>query len=72
MNKVSSKVDENIRRIRKDVGLTLADLARRCSCSKSLLSQIENGAVNPSFSSLTNICESLGILSHLIPACHTA
>jgi transcriptional regulator with XRE-family HTH domain len=61
MNKVSSKVGENIRRIRKDMGLTLADLARRCNCSKSLLSGIETGAVNPSFSSLTNICESLGI-----------
>lgn len=61
MNKVSSELGENIRRIRKDVGLTLADLARRCNCSKSLLSQIETGAVNPSFSSLTTICESLGI-----------
>jgi len=61
MNTVSSELSEKIRRIRRDMGLTLADLARRCNCSKSLLSQIETGAVNPSLSILSTICESLGI-----------
>lgn len=61
MSKMSSELGINLRRIRKEAGMTLADLATRSDCSKSLLSQIETGAVNPSFSSLATICESLGV-----------
>jgi transcriptional regulator with XRE-family HTH domain len=61
MSKMLTDLGGKLRRIRKQAGLTLNELAQRCGCSKSLISQIETGAVNPSLSSITNICEALGI-----------
>ena len=61
MNPTSQDVGENIRRLRKQKGLTLARLAEQCRCSSSLISQIETGSVNPSFSTLKTISEALGI-----------
>jgi transcriptional regulator with XRE-family HTH domain len=40
--------------------LTLSQLAGHCQCSTSLLSQIETGTVNPSFSTLKSISDALG------------
>ena len=52
-------VGEKIRTLRKQKGLTLADLAKKTSRSVSLLSQIENGNVSPSFSSMQTIADAL-------------
>jgi len=52
-------IGENIRQARKRQGLTLAKLAKQCGCSTSLISQIETGAVNASFSTLKTISDSL-------------
>lgn len=54
-------VGEKIRTLRKQQGLTLADLAKKTSRSVSLLSQIENGNVSPSFSSMQTIADALKI-----------
>ena len=54
-------VGEKIRTLRKQQGLTLADLAKKTSRSVSLLSQIENGNVSPSFSSMQTIADALEI-----------
>ena len=61
MNPTSQDVGMNIRRLRKEQGLTLAKLAGKCHCSSSLLSQIETGTVNPSFSTLKAVSDALGI-----------
>lgn len=58
---VSHSVGIKIRNLRKQKGMTLSNLARLCRCSSSLLSQIERGIVNPSFSTLKSIGESLDI-----------
>jgi transcriptional regulator with XRE-family HTH domain len=52
-------IGENIRQARKRQGLTLAKLAKQCDCSTSLISQIETGAVNASFSTLKTISDAL-------------
>ena len=54
-------IGKNIRRLRKEKGLTLAGMAEQCRCSSSLISQIETGAVNPSLSTLKEISDALGI-----------
>jgi transcriptional regulator with XRE-family HTH domain len=56
---------ERIRRRRKEDGLRLADLAKRCNISLSFLSQIERNQASPSISTLHNIAEALGVpLAH--------
>ena len=59
MSGVSHSVGIKIRNLRKQKGMTLGEMARRCKCSSSLLSQIERGIVNPSFSTLKSIGDAL-------------
>jgi len=54
-------VGQNIRRIRKEQGLTLKQLSRRTSLSVSLLSQIERAESSASVSSLYKIAVALGV-----------
>ncbi|MBN2078033.1 MAG: helix-turn-helix domain-containing protein [Spirochaetes bacterium] len=44
-----------LRKIRRDKGYTITEVAQRLSLSVSLLSQIENGKVSPSLQSLEDI-----------------
>ena len=52
---------EKVRALRKQKGLTLTELAEKTQRSISLLSQIETGNINPSFSSMQTIAEALEI-----------
>ena len=61
MQKVTHGIGIKIRSLRKEKGLTLSEMARLCRCSSSLLSQIERGSVNPSFSTLKTIGDALDI-----------
>ena len=61
MNPTPQDIGQNIRRLRKEKGLILAKMAELCNCSPSLLSQIETGTVNPSFSTLKAISDALAI-----------
>jgi len=54
-------VGERLRALRKEQGLTLEQLAKKTNLSPSFLSQIERGASQPSISSLTTICNTLGV-----------
>ena len=64
----SQDIGNNIRAARKRKGQTLAQLAEQCRCSTSLISQIETGAVNPSFSTLKTISDSLEISMAMLVA----
>ena len=56
-----------IHEIRKQQELTLDELARRCGVSKSMLSQIERGKVNPTYATLWSITQALDVeMSQLI------
>lgn len=61
MNPTPQDIGKKIRGLRKAKGLTLTDLARRCSCSSSLLSQIETGTINPSLSTLKAVSDALNM-----------
>ena len=54
------RLGANIRRLRKERGLTLTALADRSGLSHPFLSQIERGRAQPSMSSLHQIAEALG------------
>jgi transcriptional regulator with XRE-family HTH domain len=54
-------VGERLRRLRREQGLTLEQLASRTSLSPSFLSQVERGVSQPSISSLTTVCNALGV-----------
>ena len=60
-------VGEKIRTLRKQRGLTLAELAKKTNRSVSLLSQIETDNINASFSTMQTIADALEIkLSQII------
>jgi transcriptional regulator with XRE-family HTH domain len=59
MTEVAYGVGIKIRTLRKQKGMALNGLAHLCKCSSSLLSQIERGLVNPSFSTLKSIGDAL-------------
>lgn len=50
-----------IKQRRKEMALNLNQLAELSSVSRSMLSEIERGNANPSFSSLWNITQALGV-----------
>ena len=52
---------EKVRALRMQRGLTLADLAKKTQRSISLLSQIENDNISPSFSSMQTIADALKV-----------
>ena len=54
-------IHEKIRTLRKTRKMTLADIAQRCGCSVSLISQIERGVVVPTFTKIKAIAEVLGV-----------
>lgn len=53
------KFGGEILRARKDAGLSLDELARRSGVSKSILSQIERDATNPTIATVWRICAAL-------------
>jgi transcriptional regulator with XRE-family HTH domain len=61
MAKRKQEIGPRVRSLRKKKGLTLAKMANECGCSSSLLSQIESGIVNPSFSTMEAISGALGV-----------
>ena len=46
---------------RKELGLTLIELARTCGVSKSSISSIENNKQSPSVDVLVRLCPALGL-----------
>lgn len=52
---------KNIRRLRKEGGLSLEALAERSRVSKAMLSQVEQGKVNPTVGVLWKIAEGLHV-----------
>ncbi|MCI4348079.1 MAG: cupin domain-containing protein [Thermoplasmata archaeon] len=50
-----------VRRLREDSGMSLRTLASQAGFSPSFMSQVENGLVSPSISSMEKIAEALGV-----------
>jgi predicted transcriptional regulator len=54
---------EDIKRIRKRLGITQIELSRKAGVSQSLIAKIESGRVEPNFNSVKRIFDVLGKLS---------
>jgi len=54
-------MSEKLRQSRKNINLTIEQLAQKVGCSKSYISQLENGATRPSLTMLGKLVNALGI-----------
>jgi XRE family transcriptional regulator, regulator of sulfur utilization len=54
-------VGEHVRRLRGQAGISVRTLARQTGFSPSFISQVENGQVSPSISSMEKIATALGV-----------
>jgi len=54
---------ENIKQIRKNLGLTQSDLAKRAQVSQSLIAKIESGRLDPTYSNAKKIFQALTDMS---------
>jgi XRE family transcriptional regulator, regulator of sulfur utilization len=54
-------IGKNIHQLRKKIDLSLDELAKMCGVSKAMLSQIEQGKVNPTIGILWKIARGLGV-----------
>ncbi|MEE3361929.1 MAG: XRE family transcriptional regulator [Anaerovoracaceae bacterium] len=61
MDHINRVVSSNLKKIRKERGLSLDQLAKMTDVSKSMLSQIERGVVVPTISTVWKITSGLGI-----------
>jgi transcriptional regulator with XRE-family HTH domain len=58
---IQKRIAENIRKIRKQKALTLAQLSAKTALSKSLLSRIENNQSSPPIATLSKIAQGLEV-----------
>ncbi len=59
MSELNKQIGAEIRRIRKEKGLTIEQLGKLVNKPKSNISALENGKFNPSIDYLTKIAEAL-------------
>ena len=61
MEKINANIGNNIKKIRKDRGLTIDNLSAISGVSKGMISEIERGVRNPSINTIWNIANALKI-----------
>jgi len=61
MTDISSKVRENIKRVRSKIGISQGKLARKLNVHPSYVSQIERGIRNPTLANIEKIAGALGV-----------
>ena len=59
----SKKLGENLRKLRLKKGLSQGDLAKELNVDRAYISNIENGRMNPTLSTLEKISKALEISS---------
>lgn len=58
---MNNHLGTRLRRLRRQQGRTLEEIAQRCDCTRSLLSKIETGKSTPPIATLTRIAQALGV-----------
>jgi transcriptional regulator with XRE-family HTH domain len=65
---ILKKFGENIRKVRKNLGLSQETLALKAGIERSYMGAIERGERNPSFDKIFHLCKALKIKSsEIIP-----
>lgn len=63
---LEAQIGLEVRRLRKSLGLTVAELAAATGISTGMLSKIENGGISPSLGTLRALAQALNVpISHL-------
>jgi transcriptional regulator with XRE-family HTH domain len=60
-NRTIDLLGRRVQSLRRERGLTLAELGRRAGLSHAFLSQIENSLAHPSISTLHDLADALGV-----------
>lgn len=58
---LEASIGQEVRRLREQLGLTIAKLAKSADMSSGMLSKIENGSTSPSLASLLALSQSLNV-----------
>ena len=67
MTNTAKKLGENIRRIRKEKGMTQIELCQKLEVDRAYMSNVENGNKNPTLATIEKIAKALSVsLNELI------
>ena len=58
---LETAIAHNVRRLRRQQGLSVGDMATRVGISKAMLSKIENGVISPSLNTMSALANALGV-----------
>jgi transcriptional regulator with XRE-family HTH domain len=57
----AQKLGRNLKRIRKEKGMSQGDIAREFGMDKAFISNIENGKTNPTLATITKLAKAVGV-----------
>ena len=63
MQSESTKLGKNLKSIRTQKGMSQGDIMRTMDCSRSFVSNIENGKTNPTLATIGKLAKTLGVSS---------
>lgn len=61
MKSISSKLGQNLKKIRNSKGMSQGDISRKLNMDKGYISSVENGKKNPTLSTLGKIASALNV-----------
>ncbi|OHA89935.1 MAG: DNA-binding protein [Candidatus Zambryskibacteria bacterium RIFCSPLOWO2_01_FULL_48_25] len=61
MAEISSKLGQNLKRIRTKKGMSQGDIARALEVHRAYISGIENGKRNPTLATIQKLADALGV-----------
>ena len=64
MTKESLRLGENLKQIRLQKNISQSDLAKILGVNKSYISNIENGKMNPTLSTIANLAQKLEVTTN--------
>lgn len=61
MNKISTKLGQNLKKIRAEKKMSQGDIARTLGVDRGYISNIENGKRNPTLATIDKLAKVLGV-----------
>lgn len=61
MNKISTKLGQNLKKIRTQKKMSQGDIARNLGVDRGYISNIENGKRNPTLATIDKLAKALGV-----------
>lgn len=57
----AQKLGKNLKRIRKEKGISQGDIVRSLGMDRAFISNIENGKTNPTLATIAKLAKALGV-----------